>query len=63
MEEEFKKNDVEVEMLHIGSKNIRGCIACHRCAGMPKTEDHAGTQYRKNVYRRLVTNAVDTVSP
>ena len=29
--EELQKNGVETEIVHIGSKNIRGCIACGKC--------------------------------
>lgn len=32
MENIFKENDVEVETVQIGNKDIRGCIACHSCA-------------------------------
>lgn len=28
----FDEEGVETEVFHIGSKNIRGCIACHKCA-------------------------------
>ena len=36
MKKEFEKNDIEVEMLHIGNKDIRGCIACGRCGEIGK---------------------------
>lgn len=29
-EEEFRKNGVDVQMLNIGVKDIRGCIACRK---------------------------------
>lgn len=32
MENVFKASGVDVETIQIGSKNIRGCIACNRCA-------------------------------
>lgn len=32
MENIFKASGVDVETVQIGSKNIRGCIACNRCA-------------------------------
>ena len=32
MENIFKENDVEVETVQNGNKDIRGCIACHFCA-------------------------------
>ena len=32
MENFFKASGVDVETVQIGSKNIRGCIACNRCA-------------------------------
>ena len=32
MEKIFRQEGVEVEILHIGNKNIRGCIACRKCA-------------------------------
>ena len=32
MENVFKASGVDVETVQIGSKNIRGCIACNRCA-------------------------------
>lgn len=32
MEQQFAKNDIETEMIHIGNKDIRGCIACGSCA-------------------------------
>lgn len=32
MENVFKVSGVDVETVQIGSKNIRGCIACNRCA-------------------------------
>lgn len=27
----FKENGIETELIHIGQKDIRGCIACRRC--------------------------------
>ena len=32
MKEEFAKNGVDVQVLNIGMKDIRGCIACRKCA-------------------------------
>jgi len=32
MENIFLSEGIETEILHIGNKNIRGCIACRRCA-------------------------------
>ena len=32
MKEIFRREGIETEMLHIGSQNIRGCIACGSCA-------------------------------
>lgn len=29
--EELNKNGIETEIIHIGHKDIRGCIACHKC--------------------------------
>lgn len=31
MEKIFRKEGVETELLHIGNKDIRGCIACYSC--------------------------------
>ena len=30
--EELQKNGVETEIIHIGNKDIRGCVACGKCA-------------------------------
>lgn len=32
MEQVFAKNGIEVEIMQIGNKAIRGCIACGTCA-------------------------------
>ena len=32
VEEELQKNGIETEIVHIGNKDIRGCIACGKCA-------------------------------
>ncbi len=32
IEKVFKENDIEYEVLFIGNKNIRGCIACNYCS-------------------------------
>ena len=32
MEQVFIQSGVEVELLHIGSQDIRGCIGCRKCA-------------------------------
>ena len=32
MEKVFAEEGIEAEILHIGNKDIRGCIACHSCA-------------------------------
>lgn len=29
--EELVKNDIEVEIVHVGNKKIRGCISCYKC--------------------------------
>lgn len=31
MEQIFQQNGIETEMLHIGNKDIRGCVACRSC--------------------------------
>ena len=36
MEREFEKQDIEVTMMNIGIKDIRGCIACGKCAATGK---------------------------
>lgn len=28
---ELEKNDIEVEIIHVGNKNIRGCTGCNMC--------------------------------
>jgi len=30
--EELEKEGIEVEIIHVGNKNIRGCLACNGCA-------------------------------
>ncbi|XCH47249.1 flavodoxin family protein [Thermodesulfovibrio sp. 3907-1M] len=30
--EELKKEKIKVEIIHVDNKNIRGCIACYKCA-------------------------------
>jgi len=32
MENVFSENEIETEIMHIGNKAIRGCIACRNCA-------------------------------
>ncbi len=32
VEKQFAKNGIKTEMIHIGNKDIRGCIACRSCA-------------------------------
>ena len=32
MEKVFAEEGIEAEILHIGNRDIRGCIACHSCA-------------------------------
>ena len=32
MEKVFQQESVEVEILHVGNKDIRGCIGCRKCA-------------------------------
>ena len=34
MEKIFEKENIETEIVHIGNKNIRGCIACRACVKM-----------------------------
>lgn len=36
MEKVFEKEGIETEILHIGNKDIRGCVACGFCAGSGK---------------------------
>lgn len=31
VEKELKKNDIETEIIHVGNKDIRGCVACGTC--------------------------------
>ncbi|MGL4851294.1 MAG: flavodoxin family protein [Phocaeicola sp.] len=32
MKEEFEKQGIEMEIIHVGNKPVRGCIGCNRCA-------------------------------
>ena len=36
MEKVFKEEGVEVELLHIGNKAVRGCIGCRKCGELGK---------------------------
>ena len=36
MEKTFAEEGIETEIVHIGNKNIRGCIACRSCAKIGK---------------------------
>ncbi len=36
MEEIFHQQGVETEILHVGNKDIRGCIACRKCGELGK---------------------------
>lgn len=36
MEKIFEKEGIEVEILHVGNKDIRGCIACRSCVDTGK---------------------------
>lgn len=36
MEKIFEKEGIEVEILHVGNKDIRGCIACRSCVNTGK---------------------------
>ena len=36
MEKVFLEEDVEVEIIHVGNKAIRGCIGCRKCFGLGK---------------------------
>lgn len=36
MEKIFAQEDIETELLHVGNKDIRGCISCRSCAGTGK---------------------------
>ncbi len=30
--EELEKENIKVEIIQVGSKTIRGCVACYKCA-------------------------------
>lgn len=36
MQQIFEKEGIETEMIHVGNKDIRGCIGCGTCAGKGK---------------------------
>ncbi|MDE7133103.1 MAG: flavodoxin family protein [Lachnospiraceae bacterium] len=36
MQQIFEKEGIETEIIHVGNKDIRGCIACGSCAGKGK---------------------------
>lgn len=36
MQQIFEKEGIETEIIHVGNKDIRGCIACGTCAGKGK---------------------------
>ncbi|MGL4519922.1 MAG: flavodoxin family protein [Phocaeicola sp.] len=38
LKEELEKQGIEMEIIHVGNKAIRGCIGCNRCAEV-KTEE------------------------
>ena len=40
MEKVFAEEGIEAEILHIGNRDIRGCIACHSCAKNGKCVFH-----------------------
>ena len=31
MQQEFEKSGIDTEMIHVGNKDIRGCVACGSC--------------------------------
>lgn len=36
MQKVFQKNDIQTEIVNVGSKDVRGCIACRRCGSIGK---------------------------
>ena len=36
MEKVFAENGIETELIHVGNKSVRGCVACRSCAGTGK---------------------------
>lgn len=36
MQKIFQKNDIQTEIINVGNKDIRGCIACRRCESLGK---------------------------
>lgn len=40
MEKAFEKQGIDVEILHIGNKDVRGCIGCRKCAEAGKCVFH-----------------------
>ena len=36
MEKVFTENGIEAEIVHIGNKDIRGCVACGACSKLGK---------------------------
>ena len=36
MQKVFNNNDIQTEIINVGGKNVRGCIACRRCESIGK---------------------------
>ena len=34
MEKIFTEENIETQIIHVGNKDIRGCIACRSCGGL-----------------------------
>ena len=52
-ENEFRKNNIDVEMIHIRMQDIRGCIACRKCAETGRCDLlYAGDTYQFSDYSK-----------
>ena len=61
--EELEKEGIEVEIIHIGSKIMRGCIACRTCATNRDNRCVFDDEVNENIQKMIEADGIILGSP
>lgn len=61
--DELKKEDIDVELVHLGGKPARGCMACRKCFELKNNRCAIDDEINEHIQKMLEADAIILGSP
>jgi len=58
--EQLEKEDIEVEIIHVGNQTLKGCMGCNACA-KNRNDRLIETKYKNYIYYEIQVSVFEEV--